>query len=235
MTKNYTINEIENMNEKEAKKLANECINIKEHFVYLIDFGGYFGYSACVFKNGRHITNANLYELHYPEKTHDQLRKMYVDKLNRILFTEDELDSVKDYADYSAKDHYLRNYYPQQFDQLTMFCINGEYSDPEDVKKKRSGKYKYPSLTCFAYFKDEEIVEKLLQLQLRLQNAWNLIKDSDAVFREMIRTELSNHEAGYTGRYDDALRALDLSYKDLSSNKQNIVKQELSRAIEISC
>ena len=211
MNKNYNINEIENMCEKEAKKIAEECINIKDH-----------------------INNANLYELHYPDKTHEQLRKLFVEKLKSMLFTENELLTVKDYADYTAKDHYLRNYYPQQFDQLTMFCINGKYSDPEDAKKKRSGKYKYPSLTCFAYFKDKEIVEKILQLQLRLQNSWNLINDSDDVFREMIRTELSNHEAGYTGRYDDALQALNLSYNALSTNKQDIVKQELSRAIEIS-
>ena len=52
---NYTIREIEDLTEAQAAAMATESEIIKEHQIYFIDFGGYFGYSALVFADGQQI------------------------------------------------------------------------------------------------------------------------------------------------------------------------------------
>lgn len=59
--KEYTIRDIQAMTEADAATIALEKLDIKGHTVYLVDFGGYFGYSCLVFKNGHHIYYANDY------------------------------------------------------------------------------------------------------------------------------------------------------------------------------
>ena len=77
----YTIKDIEALTEAEAKALALETLEVKGHTLYLVDFGGYFGYSCMVFKNDHHIYYANDYEIHYnggyemEPPTRNQLRK----------------------------------------------------------------------------------------------------------------------------------------------------------------
>ena len=46
----YTIYDIENLTYDNAKELAIETLNIKGHDCFLVDFGGYFGYSILVYK-----------------------------------------------------------------------------------------------------------------------------------------------------------------------------------------
>jgi hypothetical protein len=46
--KNYTIKDIESMSAADLASFADEVETIKGHTVYYIDFGGYFGFSACV-------------------------------------------------------------------------------------------------------------------------------------------------------------------------------------------
>ena len=59
--KNYTIKEIEALTQEQAAAMAEETAEIKEHTVYFVDFGGYFGYSALVYVDGMHIYHANEY------------------------------------------------------------------------------------------------------------------------------------------------------------------------------
>ena len=78
----YTIYDIENLTYDQAKKMAIEALDIKGHDCFLVDFGGYFGYSILVFKNKRHIHYANDYELHnkwlVKEKGKEALKHYYI-------------------------------------------------------------------------------------------------------------------------------------------------------------
>ena len=100
--KEYAIRDIQAMTEADAAAIALETLNVKGHVVYLVDFGGYFGYSCLVFKNGHHIYYANDYELHHKwrKATQERLREVYVEKLGNILFTPEEIASpLSDYAE----------------------------------------------------------------------------------------------------------------------------------------
>lgn len=55
--------------------------------------------------------------------------------------------------------------------------------------------------------------------------------ESDEGFREAIKYELANYEAGITCDYRDALSALGCTYKELSAERQRIVREELNREI----
>ena len=71
-----TISEIESLDENQVKAMAKEAIEIKGHTVYLVDLGGYFGYSALVFSDGRHIYHANDYALHHAYMKDDERKEM---------------------------------------------------------------------------------------------------------------------------------------------------------------
>ncbi len=71
----YNISTIEALTENEARDLAVEHVILKEHDIYFVDFGGYFGYSYLVFKDGHSIHYANDYELHHKGKSKEDLRK----------------------------------------------------------------------------------------------------------------------------------------------------------------
>ena len=102
-TKALAINDIESLTFNEAAEIALDYINIKDHDILFVDFGGYFGYSALVFKNEKHIYYANEYELHHKYLVEEQgksaLKDHYRKELSKKLFTEAELMSVvKSYA-----------------------------------------------------------------------------------------------------------------------------------------
>ena len=123
--KNWTIKDIEAMTEETAKEMAIETMVIKEHHVYFVDFGGYFGYSTLVFKNNHHIHYANDYQLHHYHETTEELKKIYINRLHNILFTESEiLEPLHSYDEYNQKSRYLRNYYGMQQEYITIFCIH---------------------------------------------------------------------------------------------------------------
>ena len=102
--KGYTIRDIESLAEQQAAEMAEEAQIIKEHQVYFVDFGGYFGYSALVFAEGHHIKYANDYALHHADMTRSELRAFYLNSLNNKLFTVDELKTVRDYNDKTKKE-----------------------------------------------------------------------------------------------------------------------------------
>lgn len=93
--KEMNIKEIESLTLEEVKNNALEYMEIKEHDCFLIDFGGYFGYSILVFKDGKHIYHVNDYELHHhwivKEKGRDALREYYIREMNEKLYTDAEI------------------------------------------------------------------------------------------------------------------------------------------------
>lgn len=207
--KNYSIKDIEALNEEQAKQLAEESIVIKEHNIYFIDFPGYFGYSACVFCNGHHIHYANDYELHhnYNNPTHDELRNLYIQKMNNCLFTEEELsEPIKNYTDFERKRYFLQNYYGMRHDYVTVFHINPTEEEQKAFERKVANMYFNP--VCYAYYNDKEFVEKCVKLHVALTAAKNDTLDNFDYWVDAIYTEMCNHEYGINWQRDyDTLSA----------------------------
>jgi len=168
--KNYTIDMIQAMTETDAAAIALEKLDVKGHTVYLVDFGGYFGYSCLVFKNGHHIYYANDYELHHKwrKATQKQLREVYVEKLGNILFTLEEIASpLSDYAEYERRSRYLHNYYGMQEDNISLFDAGGTKQEVEERKKKIATMIFNP--VGFAYYTNADFVREHVALFQRFQ------------------------------------------------------------------
>ena len=202
-----TIADIESMTEEMAQNCAEEHLRIKDHDVYLIDFGGHFGYSACVFCNGHHIHYANDYELHHKGHDNKWLRDWYVETLNNKLFTEEELkEPIKSYSDYTRKDYFLRNYYPMREDYISAFRI--ATTEKEDKAFEKSVQDMFYNPISFSYFKDKEFVKHCIDLHVALSKAKDDTLDNYEYWVDAIYSEMCNHEYGINWQRDfDTLSA----------------------------
>lgn len=202
MAKFNGIYDIEAMTEQEAQENAAEVIEIKGHNVYFVDLEGYFGYSALVFKDGHHIKYANDYELHHKGKTHEELKAWYIGALNHKLYTEEELQTVTSYDDYTAKDYFIRNYYGMRYDYISAFNIF--HNKEEEAAFDQAIKDKYYNPVCFGYFDTEEPVKKMIKLLSQLVKAREEMSKSPEYMKEAFYKELCNHEycINWQGDYD---------------------------------
>lgn len=212
-------NYIEDMTEEQAAALAEEVIMIKGHTVYLADVGSYYNYSALVFLNGHHVHYADEHELHYhymdysqdpprpTEPTREYLRARYIEKLNGKLFTEEEITGpVKDYDDYQAKDHYLRNYYSMQEDYITIFRINPSKEDEAEFKRRTASMTFSP--ISFAYFPRAEFVRHQMELHEALEAQYKKAMEAPEQMKDAFLREMFNHEYGINWQADfDVLSA----------------------------
>ena len=198
--KDYTIHDIEALTEEQAAAMATEATTVKEHQVYFIDFGGYFGYSALVFADGHHIKYANDYELHHNGKTHAELRSFYMDSLSKKLFTEDEFKTVTSYDDKKAKEYYIYNYYSMRRDYISMFFIG---SDEERKKLKNKTDKMIFSPVFFAYYdqKDADFVKRGEELLSTLEKAEPKKNDTE-YWKSAFLSEMYNHEYGINWQAD---------------------------------
>lgn len=190
----YKIKDIEALTEEQAKEMALETMIIKEHNIYFIDFGGYFKYSALVYKNGRHIYYANDYELHHNGKSRDELRQWYIDTLTNKLFTESEFETIENYDDYQNKAYYLRNYYIMQIDYISAFNIFHNETEEKEFERKIQGMSYNP--ISFCYIAEENVPFCLNQAKLFgiLNKAKRKSeKDFDYMKQAFIK-EMYNHE-----------------------------------------
>lgn len=231
--RDFTISEIENLTYAQAREMAIETMEIKEHEIFFVNLGESFGYSYLVFKNGKHIYYANYYQLHcghiVKKSGLEGLRGYYIELINRKLYTDAELlEEVKSYDDYENKSHYLRNYYIMRYEYLSIFGI-GEKAQKEFDKAKKNFPYYNP--ISFCYVKDEEIIKTQAKFMANLEKEYKKLKESTEGFREMIRAELYNHEACITCTADDALDALGLKFEELTDEQKTIVKSELNKQI----
>lgn len=232
------INEIQKLTEYEALQMAEEILTIKDHTVIFANLGETFGYSVLVFMAGKHIYFANDYELHHKymiekENGKEQLRQWYIDTLNRKLYTNTELlEEVKTYDDYRRKEHFLRNYYIQRYDYISIFGMNGETKE-----RILNGKdfYKYYNPVSFCYVADKSIVETQMQILEHLTYSFQELKGKMETFREMVSAELANHEACITCSWTDALDALGMKFEKLTTEQQSIVKEELKKQMDRYC
>ena len=210
--KEYDIYTIEVMTEVDAAALALEVLTIKGHTIYLVDFGGYFGYSCLVFLNGYHIYHANDYALHHngymmEEKTPGQLRELYLEKMNNIHFTPEEITApLANYDEYSRREYYLRNYYGMQLDYISMFQILRTEQEEQEYKEKTEKMIFDP--ISFAYYNDSGFVEKHMELFRELEAIKNSMSDNFDYWKSAFEHEMNNCEYAISWQADyDTLSA----------------------------
>ena len=239
LKENLGIREIEKLTYDEAAEIALEKLNIKGHDCFLVDFGGYFGYSILVFHSEKHIHYANDYELHHhylvKESGREALREYYINEMERKLFTDEELlGPIGSYDEYRRKNDFLRNYWIMRYDYGSGFFI-GTDREREKYYKEMKKKFPYYNPISFCYVDDLEIIKKQAVMEEHLENEYEKLKNNDDVFREMVSRELANHEACITYDYTEALAALGMTYDSLSTDRQKIVKEELKKQIDNYC
>lgn len=198
--KEYTIRDIEVLTEEQAAAMAIEAAEIKEHQVYFVDFGGYFGYSALVFADGHHIKHADDYELHHAGKSRDELREFYLDSLSKKLFTPEEMKTVSDYQDKQAKEYYIRNYYGLRRDHVSMFFC-GPDEEREKLRKETENMIFSPVFFAFYNKKDADFVKSGEKLLATLENA-EPDKSNSEYWKSAFLREMFNHEYGINWQAD---------------------------------
>ena len=228
-----TIREIERITFAEAQNMAIATTEIKEHDCFFVELGEHFGYSVLIFKNGRHIYHANDYELHnshiVTKKGKEALKRYYIKSLSKKLFTNAELlEPIGSYEEYNRKDYFLRNYWIMRYDYISAFAIT-----EEDQNAIEEGKKSHPFFNSmsFCYVANKEIIDEESKYFEHLQKEYEKLSNDLDSFREIIATELANHEACVTCDYTDALSAMGLTFSELSFEKQSIVKEELKKQI----
>ena len=217
----WTIEDIEAMTEQDVQRMALETLTIKGHTVYLVDFGGYFGYSALVFAEGRHIHYADDYSLHHKHTVYEDdgtthpsdtsretLRELYIKGLGNKLFTEEEIAApLTDYNEYDRKNHYLYNFYGMRREHLSIF---GNFNKPgaEEEWHRRKAGFPFYDPYAFAYYKDETFVRHHAFLMDELRKAEAAMKDSAEYWEGAFLHEMYNHEYGINWQADyDTLSA----------------------------
>lgn len=209
---NYTISDIEALTEEEVKEMAEEVLDIKGYTVYFVDFAGYFGYSAVVFKNDHQIRYANDYEWHHAYKMREEgkagLRRWYIDAMNRKLFTEEELmGPIKDYDEYTAKSRYLRDYHIQQIDYVSAFYIVGT-EEEKQIKEKTKGMVFNPLSFCYVNKEDVPFCIRQNELFRELKKRKEECEQSYDYMKSAFVSEMYNHEYSINWQADyDTLSA----------------------------
>ena len=214
--KTWNIDMIQALTEPEAAALALEKLTIKEHTVYLVDFGGYFGYSALVFKNGHHIHYANDYALHHKytkyndDGTREQvdpgpaeLREKYVKGLENKLYTDSEITGpLESYDEYRLKSQYLHNYYGMREDCVSIFGIFRNEEEEAAREKAVQGMILDPA--AFAYYPADkaDFVKRHTALTESLEQRATEMMQDYAYIKSGFLYEMYNHEYGINWQGD---------------------------------
>lgn len=201
---NWRIQDIEAVTEETAREMALEVLTVKGHTVYLVDFGGYFGYSCLVFCNGRHIHYANDYQLHHSKiESTDELRALYVEKLNSILFTEEEIaEPISTYGEYTRKEYFLRNLYNMREAYISMF---GNFSDPDftrEYERKTANMINDQLSFCYYPADKADFVKHHYELYKKLRERREEQKDNFKFQKGAFLHEMYNHEYGINWEAD---------------------------------
>ena len=188
-----TIREIEALTQKSAAAIAEEQLEIKGHNVYLVDLGGYFGYSAMVYAEGMHIYHANDYALHHPNRSKEDLRAFYVSSLGSKLFTETELAApTSDPDEIDRRRYYLQNYYGMRRPHVSVFGVFRTEADEKAHAIAIQGKHFNP--VCYAYYDDAAFVRKCVALSEAIEKSAAANKDNFGYWKDAFLKEMINHE-----------------------------------------
>jgi len=213
---NYTIDDIEALTEQDARNMSAEAWHLKGFTVYIIDFGGYFGYSAVVYKGGRQIRYANDYALHHNGKSRDDLRAWYEQTMNSKLFTDEELTApLASYDDLRARRNFVHNLMPLEYDYLSVFRIV-QTREEEAAFEREKKSYPFYCPPAFAWFKDREAVERINGLYIKLAALEEDMQNSFELLKSAIKYEMANHEyhINWQGDWDVCSCFGSVKYKD---------------------
>lgn len=192
----YNIDDIERFTEEDAWKLSEEYMRCKGHSLYFVDFGGRFGYSMLVFRDGAYLHYANDYELHHNGTPRDELRKFYISKAESILFEDDEYaETPKSYLEYKRKKDYLHNHYGMLRPHISMFHVSEhERERPEGIL----------DTIGFGYYADAEFVKRHVELYDELNIAFGRTTHDYNFWFGAFKYEMENHEyvINWQGDYD---------------------------------
>lgn len=194
MKAHNTIDEIQSLMEADIKELEPITFEVNGHKVYMVDLEGYFGFSALVFRNGKHIYYANDYELHHKGKTHEDLIKWYLESLERKLFSDDMIAApVSDYTEAERKEYYIRNYYPQMCDDIvSAFRICTNEAESAAFDKEVEGMIYNP--VGFFYTNDKDFSDRVIELYKIAVASKEGSKDNYDYWFNAFKYEMFNHE-----------------------------------------
>ena len=200
--RNWSISDIESITEDKAKAMAIEMMEIKEHNIYFVDFEDAFGYSCLVYKNNHHIYYANDYQMHHSrENTIEELKRVYIEKMNDILFTEAEIAKpLKDYDEYRRKNYYLHNYYGMQVDSISAIHINPTEEFKAAFREQTKDMYYNP--VSFSYMSDPDFVEHHVNLLATLKKMNKAVSSDYVYLKNAFLYEMYNHEYGINWQAD---------------------------------
>lgn len=203
MVSSITIQEVEAMDEQTLRERYVpdfEVLMIKGYRIYLVDVAGHFGYSMIVFGNERQIKWANDYELHheYFMKSHkrDDLRALYIERAESILFTEEELaQPLKSYSEFERRRKYIMELLPLTHDFMSMFQLQRTPEEKAEVAEKRK---KHP-IICHAALgwfteEDREFAKSVDELYDRLMQQMQDTATNYEYQYSAFYYELGNHE-----------------------------------------
>lgn len=225
---------MKNLSFNEANAMAKEHMRVKWYDCLLINFDDAKGLSILVYKNGKHINYAVddfefLHERMVSENGISALRQYYLDKVNKVLFTDDELmGNVASYDEFLRKEYFLRNYWIMQYEHTSTFSTVKE--DIEELMRDKKI-HPYYCAVCSCYVGDQAICNKANMYRDHLQGEYKKLQQSGDGFREIISYELSKF---ITGNADKALNALGLKYDTLSDLQKRILNQELKERYDVS-
>ena len=223
MTTLQTIREIEQATEDMIKAIAEYTTEYKGYTVYIADLEGYYGYSKLVFKNGHHIHYTNDYELHHKDKTHEELKEMYLDGMKYNLFAPEDMNVVTDYKDYDRKYRWIMSYFPQEYDYESAFVIKGSEDDKRLTELLKSTTM-YFSRLCCCYFYEIEPANKAIEMAKALTDAKNNTASNYEYWVSAFKYEMFNHEyiINWQGNWDVFSCFGNVKYKgdDLSSTDE---------------
>lgn len=227
----WTIEAIEKLTYGQAEELAEEKITVKEHTVFLIDFKGYFGYSAVVFYGDMHIYHVNDYALHHSDREKSSLKEWYIKSLNNKLFTDEEMYSpLTDYSDYNRRSYYLRNYYAQRKPYVSCWRIKCD-----DEEKENTCENKYFSAVTYSYYDDLTFVNKLADIAKVLEDRKAEMTNSYDYWYSAFKYEFSNHECYFS--WDDKYMEIAESLvggelNEVQEKAFNDAKRDYNKAME---
>ena len=209
----WDIKKIESLTGSQAKEIAEMVLKVKGYDVYFIDFGGYFGYSKCVFYGENHCFHADDYELHHgnmglskAELTELYIRGIHVfgglGNIDKMLFDDAEMDVVNGYTDYDKKLEYIRDVYSQREKYVSVFQLH--HNEEERRAYAERVKDMYLSRVAYAYYDDWKFVESISGLRDRLEAAKEKVDRTYEYLKDGFLYEMFNHEYGinYQRNYD---------------------------------
>ena len=155
----WNIKAIENLDYTTCMYIAEDVEMVKEHTVFFIDFGKFFGYSAIVFYGNAHIYHASDYELHHKSLEGDKksLKEFYIKALNNKLFTDDELinSAPKSYDELGRRRNFLTNYIGQRMNHVSFFHIFNDEKVAEAYTRETKNLYR--SDVAYAFYTRKSI------------------------------------------------------------------------------